>query len=201
MNTILGILSGENYFDTRALANIVSVCLHRCQQSLQVHPSKGTEVRATSLDFAIHLQRLASEVVNTCSWRWAISGTPMKLHKEPEHQGGPGGDQAISSSTQAEGPIYTRRKHVTLSAYQTIAHSGLVHHPHKELSNVCQGSSSISNQSSESHIIFHCPSYQLISFRDRNVNNLRPPVTLDVFSNQLTSYRDGNVNIRTPASM
>jgi hypothetical protein len=93
---ILGILLGENYFDTRVLANIVSVCLHRCQQSLQVHPSKGTEVRATSLDFGIHLQRLASEVVNTCSCRWAISRTPMKLCKEPENEGGFGGDQAIS---------------------------------------------------------------------------------------------------------
>jgi hypothetical protein len=32
MDTVLGILSGENYFDTRVLADIVSVCLHRCQQ-------------------------------------------------------------------------------------------------------------------------------------------------------------------------
>jgi hypothetical protein len=28
---ILGIFPGENYFDTRALANIVAMCLHKCQ--------------------------------------------------------------------------------------------------------------------------------------------------------------------------
>jgi hypothetical protein len=32
MDTILGILPGEIYFDTCVLADIVSVCLHRCQQ-------------------------------------------------------------------------------------------------------------------------------------------------------------------------
>jgi hypothetical protein len=32
VDTILGILPGKNYLDTRALADIVSVCLHRCQQ-------------------------------------------------------------------------------------------------------------------------------------------------------------------------
>jgi hypothetical protein len=32
VDTILGILPGENYFNTRALADIVSMCLHSCQQ-------------------------------------------------------------------------------------------------------------------------------------------------------------------------
>jgi hypothetical protein len=31
VDLILGILLDKNYFDTRALADIVSVCLHRCQ--------------------------------------------------------------------------------------------------------------------------------------------------------------------------
>jgi hypothetical protein len=31
VDTILGILPGENYFGTRVLADIVSMCLHRCQ--------------------------------------------------------------------------------------------------------------------------------------------------------------------------
>jgi hypothetical protein len=32
MDTILNNTPGENYFDTRALADFVFVCLHRCQQ-------------------------------------------------------------------------------------------------------------------------------------------------------------------------
>jgi hypothetical protein len=32
MDTILDNTPGENYFDTRALADFISVCLHRCQQ-------------------------------------------------------------------------------------------------------------------------------------------------------------------------
>jgi hypothetical protein len=44
MDTIFGIFLGENYFDTRALADIVFVCLHRCQQrSLSNHANWTTE--------------------------------------------------------------------------------------------------------------------------------------------------------------
>ena len=32
MDTIVDNTTGENYFNTRALADFVSVCLHRCQQ-------------------------------------------------------------------------------------------------------------------------------------------------------------------------
>ena len=32
VDTILDNTPGENYFDTRALVDFVSVCLHRCQQ-------------------------------------------------------------------------------------------------------------------------------------------------------------------------
>jgi hypothetical protein len=160
---ILGILLGENYFDTRVLANIVSVCLHRCQQSLQVHPSKGTEVRATSLDFGIHLQRLASEVVNTCSCRWAISRTPMKIRKEPKHEGGFGGSSYKFIDTGRGSNLHKKE---TCDPLSLPNHRSQWSRP----SNVSQGSSSISKQSSESHIIFHCPSYQLTSFRDRNLN-------------------------------
>jgi len=32
MDTILNNIPGENYFDTYALADFVSVCHHRCQQ-------------------------------------------------------------------------------------------------------------------------------------------------------------------------
>ena len=37
MDTILDNTSGENYFDSRALVDFVSVCLHRCQQVFWRH--------------------------------------------------------------------------------------------------------------------------------------------------------------------
>jgi hypothetical protein len=36
MDTILDNTLGENYFDTHALADFVSVCLHRCQQGAKI---------------------------------------------------------------------------------------------------------------------------------------------------------------------
>ena len=55
MDTILDNTLGENYFDTRALADFVSVCHHRCQQGVREEFGVGAGLSVLSLSTACTL--------------------------------------------------------------------------------------------------------------------------------------------------
>jgi hypothetical protein len=61
MDTILGILSGENYSDTRVLVDIVSVYLHRCQQCAREEALHGV-CRGAAVILAIAQIRLGFDL-------------------------------------------------------------------------------------------------------------------------------------------
>jgi hypothetical protein len=80
MDMILGILPGENYFDSCALMDIVSVCLHRCQQVLYtVAEERVVVIRRTRFVLVSFIYFLSMDTITPINQFAAPSG----IHLEP----------------------------------------------------------------------------------------------------------------------
>jgi hypothetical protein len=77
MDTILYNTPGENYFDTRALADFISVCLHRCQQVFLRH-CRGNGYDFIEPSFSLYLLSLNMDNITPINQFAAPTGAQLE---------------------------------------------------------------------------------------------------------------------------